>query len=198
MGTTPAQIEDAILAALSADATLAASVRTFELYNGTAKAAEWRAKGGAAGLPAVLVAYVGSEVAPFGGLDFADLATFQVSCLARNLRGRRGGTREQVETGAQDLMWRVRQVLSGQTLGLEMSELVPTQVELIEYEKDPRLSEFGVQFTTQVEFDLAAYDLATDTDVDGVVADLDTITVDVQVSTDTIVVDTHTDLSEEA
>lgn len=192
MGTTPAQIEDAILSRLQADPTLATAVRTFELYDGPAKPAEWRAKGGAVVLPAVLVAYVGSSVGPFGGFDFCDLASFQVSVIARNLRGRRGGTREQVEAGAQDLMWRVRQLLSGQTLDLDMSELVPASVELLEYTKDTRASEFAVQFTTRVEFDLA-----TDADVDGIVDDLDTITVDVQVSNDSIVVDTHTDLSAE-
>lgn len=186
MTTTIKAIEDAIVAALEADAQLAASCQTIVATQGTFDAA--RKAGQVLKLPALAVLYVGGDDEPRGMWAFEETATFQVTVAARNLRASHVAARGTgTEAGAYELVERVRAVLSGQTLGLDISELVPRRVEAQRIDTDELEAHYIIQFTTRYEVELSADELP----------DLTTAAVTYQTDDTVVVTDTLTDLEAE-
>lgn len=198
MSLTPATIEDAIVAKLAADAALVAMGVRVELFAADFARAR-RTTSAAVKLPAILVAYTGSEIKPEGQFTVVDMALFQVSIVARNLRSIRAaratvedGGGDAVTVGAENILWRVRKLLTGATFELDMGELLPTDIELAEYREDERIVEYVSLWRTRVTFELED----ADHEGAGTVADLETVMVELQEDELPIVTDTHDSLQE--
>lgn len=148
-----AQIEAAIVAALRADATLAAIAPTIESHAG--KAAMMRARGATIRLPAVLVWYKGGPIEPMGANAFRAELTFGVSLAARSLRSdeaRLAGLGSAAEPGIYELATSVLRILAGQTLEQPISELVPLEVEPVQADFEAGEVEYEITFKTRAVF----------------------------------------------
>lgn len=146
-------IEDAIVAALLADATLVSMTRHIGSYAGNFKRA--RAKGYVLVMPAVLVWYQGGPTVFKSGARFEHTAKFGVSLVVRNLRGdvnAQGGASDS-EPGVYDLVPEVMRILAGQTLALDISELLPGEIAPVLIDEATGDIQYDLEFSTRVLFE---------------------------------------------
>lgn len=185
-----AAVEAAIVGAIAGDAWIQAAGATV---------VGWSAKGSARGagdiikLPGISVAYIGGPVAPFGMAGWVQHAGFQVVCEASSALDS-GGDARKASAGAYALALGVLRILAGKTLGLEMSELTPKEIEPIEG-PTPGRAIFGVEFRTRILLDLSETQLQ-EADA-GTVDDLDEVTVEYEVEGVDVVADVHVLIEEE-
>lgn len=146
-------IEDGIVAALQADATIVAYAGHIGPWQGSPEQA--RQAGQVLKYPSITVVYTGGELDPKGQFTFGHEAKFQVTVTARNLRSRRAQRASDAsgEVGSYNVLADVLRVLSGQDLGLDMDELRPQTIEPLEPDATNE-SRYGVVFQTRVLFDM--------------------------------------------
>lgn len=129
-------IEDAILAALGADATIAAAVRTLASWQGSVEDAT---KDALLRDPSILVLFAGAEAEPMG--HHTQLRTeWHLLVRDRNLRGNQPRRQPGAagETGTYALVGHVLRVLTGQDLGLDGVEgFGPLGIQLLQTGRDP-------------------------------------------------------------
>ncbi len=156
-------IESAIVAALTGDATLRAQAAHIGSWQGEGSAA--RAAAEVVNFPAVLVVYAGGPVKPMGMAGWVTEARYEIVVHARNFRGTnqaRKGTAAG-DVGAYGLIQSVLRILSGKTLGMDLSELSPGEISFIQgADKAGNLTSdaiYSVPFTTRVQLDLSEAEL---------------------------------------
>lgn len=147
--------EDGILGALRGDALLAAVVQTFLPWQGEIDRA--RSAGAVFKYPAILVVYTGGPMAPRGASTFRHEPRFQVTIQCRNLRSPAAARAASAasERGVYDIAPHVLRVLAGQTLGLDMSELVPELLEPVQTERLD-IAEYVLVFSTRIDLAMTA------------------------------------------
>jgi hypothetical protein len=121
MAVTIAQIEDGLLAAIQADETLSAGLRTIESFRGhSVQELQEELAHSPHRFPAVFVVYVGGTYKPLTQFEEEADFTFAVLPIAQSLRGnlsaRRGTT---LSLGTYDILTHLRRLLVGNTLDLE-------------------------------------------------------------------------------
>lgn len=129
-------IEDAILAALGADAIIAANVRTLASWQGSVEDAT---RDTMLRDPSILVLFAGAEAAPMGHHNQLRIE-WHVLVRDRNLRGNQPRRQPAAagEIGTYALVGHVLRVLVGQDLGLDGVEgFRPLGVQLLQTGRDP-------------------------------------------------------------
>lgn len=147
--------EDAIVAALKADAQLAAIVGWIGAASDIAEA-----RGAAAAIkyPWIAVVYVGGPLRPRGMATFVQEVRFQVTCASRSMRPAPGERGRKGDTGAYALVEHVLRILSGRTLA-GFDELRPTDISPVEGESEGEVR-YGIAFSGDAELAVEEADLA--------------------------------------
>lgn len=146
-------LEDAIVAALRADATIAAYARDIQSFQGDLEQA---LEQGSVRDPAFLVIFAGGQMEPEGVESFTAQMEFHVIVRARNLRGNDYQRKPQAasEVGTYQMVQDTLRVLAHNDFGLAgLRELEPQGMELLQAgsNKDRTLSAYTVVFMAQVE-----------------------------------------------
>lgn len=187
----PGAIEEAMVERLRADSTVAGWGGHVGSWPGPLAAARGAAE--VIKLPAVLVVFLGGEIRRMGQFTFvADPGRFQVTVCARNFRRARSAQAPSAagEVGAYEMANAVLRLFSGQTLNLDIDELCPTSVDLVD-EARPGEVQYALVFETRFEFQMD--DEAVDPA--GSVTDLETVSAEIQAvdgeNSVSVVTDTH-------
>lgn len=155
------EVEDAILAALKADTTIAGYARSIATFQGSLVKAVQQGIG--LRQPALLVLFNGGPLKRLGSGLFRLTAEWDVLCCARNLRSAAHGANPEAsgEVGAYDIVADVLRVLSDTDLDLDgMDDLVPLDIELLSNGeiKDATLTVYRVIFRGDVELQVVEPD----------------------------------------
>lgn len=154
LNPTLEEAEDAILAALREDATIAAYVKSVSSFQGTFEQALQEAS--LAGDPAFLVMMAGIEFDERGPLEHVAVVEWHVIVRARNLRGNAYQRKPSAagEVGTYQMVQDVLRVLTTQDLDLDgMAAISPAGVELLQANasRDRSLSAYLVVFFSELD-----------------------------------------------
>lgn len=153
MRVSLSSVEDAILARLQEDATIAAYIAWVGTYQKSLEDA--RKAGRQMKTPAIGVCYIGGNDEPGGMFRFRHTARFQVTLASRNLRSPRasavGGA--VTEVGIYQMIEDVRDALSGWSPADGVRELYPISVEPLEMGEEGDLAiQYALVFETKGTF----------------------------------------------
>jgi phage gp37-like protein len=146
MGYKIAEIEDAILTAMQADADLSSACKTIDSFGGEAADLLAQAEQMIIPVPAVWVAFTGSDFTEAANRSYDEAMNFIFLIASKDLRGRSAAAR-----GAYEIIEMLKSLLIDNNLGLDIEPLHPVSLDIVGITN--RLAVYGLSFKTSFSTD---------------------------------------------